>query len=322
MAQLDEAIREELHRHSTTEIPRSDIWREVSRRIVHRSRRRTIRTLAAICLSLAALLAVAAVLVVNLSTGTAQRGKHQVLDPQAGPGGFSIDPSMGLTNGQQVTVSIHGLHPKADVWITMCVGKPHTLEAGDNQCNAPAKTFDLNGLGSATVHFAVNRYLSPGGYEVDCATYQGGCSIALVEVNSLVSGDLIANTEAVTFEKSAPATSNPLEISATPDGPYADGQIVTVAGTGYPSNSMVRVGECPSDTDCGQYFHTIQTSPQGTFTAPVVLQRIYTVEQGDAGGGESPVQINCSEPLRCFLMAEEAAPPYSAASSIPLEFNP
>jgi hypothetical protein len=267
-------------------------------------------------------LLVAAGLIVNnaTETGTPPAKSHQVIDPPAGPGGFSIAPSTDLTDNQQVTVSIHGLHANALVWITMCVGNPRTLQSGDNQCNAPAKTFNLSAQGTASVSFTVSRYLSPGGYEVDCATYQPGCSIALVEVDSVSSHDLIANTEAVTFERTPSAPPNPLRISATPGGPYADGQTISVQGSGFPSGATVRVGECPTNTDCGGYFQTFEATAQGTFTAPVVLHKSYTVEQGNPGGGESPVQIDCTQPLRCFLMAQETSPSYGAASSIPLVF--
>jgi hypothetical protein len=179
---------------------------------------------------------------------------------------------------------------------------------------------NLDAKGAVNVTFTVSRYLSPGGYQVDCATYESGCSVALVEPDSLSSNEIIANTEAVTF-KSTPATPpNPLQISATPNGPYADGQTVTVSGLGFPSSAPVRVGECPTNTDCGDYFQTVESTPLGTFSAVVMLHRTYTVEQGDADGGESSVQIDCSQPLRCFLMAEEPSPPYRGASSIPLTF--
>lgn len=321
MEKLDEAIRGELHRHSTEDTVPDHIWAEVSQRIVRRGRRRTVRRRAALCLSLIVLL-VAAGLIVNLTTdGTAPTERaHPVIDPAAGPGGFSVLPSSDLTNDQPVTVSIHGLHPNALVWITMCVGKPRTLQAGDNQCNAPAKMFNLSAQGTASVSFKVSRYLSPGGYEVDCATYQSGCSIALVEVVSIGSSELIANTESVSFEGSPSVSPNPLQISASPTGPYADGQTVSVSGSGFPAGAAVRVGECPTNTDCGGYFQTVETTSQGTFTTPVPLHSTYTVKQGDAGGGESPALIDCSQPLRCFLMAEDSSPPYRGASSIPLVF--
>jgi hypothetical protein len=145
--------------------------------------------------------------------------------------------------------------------------------------------------------------------------------VALVEPDSIASKDIIANTEAVTFDSTPVAPPNPMQISTEPNGPYADGQTVTVSGTGFPSSAPVRVGECPTNTDCGDYFQTVESTPQGTFNAVVLLHRTYIVEQGDAGGGESPVQIDCSQPLRCFLMAEESSPPYGAASSIPLTFT-
>lgn len=321
MTQLDEAIRSELREPFGAQPAPDHVWGEVSQRVDRRRRRRSLRRRTLIGLGL--VVVAAAALVTSLPTNSGVPNKahtSQVIDPAAGRGGFSVAPSTGLVNDQPVTVSIHGLHPNAAVWLTMCVGRPQNFQAGVNQCNAPAKMVTLGPHGTASVTFTVSRYLSPGGFQVDCATYGPGCSVALVEPDSVATGEIVANTEAVTFERTAPVPPNPLQISAAPSGPYADGQTVTVSGAGFPSSTTVRVGECPTDTDCGGYFQTVESTPQGTFTAVVTLHRTYSVEQGDAGGGESPVQIDCSQTLRCFVMAEEAAAPYSAASSIPLSF--
>ncbi len=324
MAKLDEAIRAELHGVGHDEPAPDLIWDEVSQRVSRRHRRRRIRRWTVAGLSLAVIV-VAASLVASFPTGRGVPNKPhepQVVDPAAGPGGFSVAPSAGLVNNEPVTVSIHGLHSNAVVWITMCVGRPKSFQAGVNQCDTPARMVTLDPRGAARVIFTVRRYLSPGGYRVDCATYESGCSVALVETDSLVSGTIIANTEAVAFKNTPTGPTDPLRISAAPNGPYADGQTVAVSGAGFPSSTPVRVGECPTGTDCGGLFQTVESTPQGTFHAAVVLHRIYTVEQGDSGGGESPVQIDCSQPLRCFLMAEESSPPYGAASSVPLTFAP
>jgi hypothetical protein len=322
MTQLDEVIRTELQGGSRDEPTPDLIWAEVSRRVIRRRHKRSVRRRTGVCLSLVVVL-VAAGLIVGLPTNG--RAPHlgsqpRIIDPPAGPGGFSVVPSAGLVNNQTVTVSIHGLHSNAVVWITMCVGRPKTYQTGVNQCDAPAKMVSLDSHGAASVAFAVSRYLSPGGYQLDCASYKFGCSVALLEPDSLSSGKIIGNTEAVAFEGTPTAPPNPLQISAAPSGPYADGQTITVSGAGFPSSSAVRVAECPTNTDCGDYFQTVESTSQGTFRAAVILHRTYTVEQGDADGGESPVQIDCSQPLRCFLMAEESLPPYKAASSIPLTF--
>jgi hypothetical protein len=322
MAQLDEVIRAELQEVLRDEPAPDLVWDEISQRVDRRRRRRSVRRRTVVGLSLAVVVVAAGLVVSQTINGGVPTRAHepQVVDPAAGPGGFSVVPSDGLVNDQPVTVSIHGLHPETAVWITMCVGRPKTFQAGVNQCNAPAKMVSLDPHGAAAVTFTVSRYLSPGGYEVDCATYESGCSVALVEADSLASGTIIANTEAVRFEATPTAPPNPLQISADPNGPYEDGQAVTVSGAGFPSSAPVRVAECPTNTDCGDYFQTVESTPGGTFSAVVMVHRTYTVEQGDAEGGESPVTIDCSQPLRCFLMAEESLPPYGAASSIPLTF--
>jgi len=99
-----------------------------------------------------------------------------------------------------------------------------------------------------------------------------------------------------------------------PDYPEAVYEIlVQRCGLG-PATQALEIGPC------GDYFQTVESTPQGTFGVVVTVHRTYTVEQGNAGGGESPAQIDCSQPLRCFLVAEESSPPYSSASSMPLTF--
>lgn len=227
----------------------------MSQRVARRRRRRSVRRRTVFGLGLAVVLT-AAGLIVSLPTNRGvpnDAHEPQVFDPAAGPGGFSVAPSEGLVNNQPITVSIHGLHPNAVVWITMCVGRPTSVQAGVNQCNAPAKMISLDPHGAASVAFTVSRYLSPGGYQVDCATYESRCSVALVEADSLASGEIIANTEAVTFESTSTAPPNPLQISVAPNGPYADGQPVTVSGAGFPGSTPIRVRECPTSTDCDDY---------------------------------------------------------------------
>ena len=162
MAHVDEAIRTELHGTLGDEPVPEHIWNEVSQRIARRSRRRSVRRRTVAALTLAVVVVAVGLIVTNNGVPLGRAHKPQVVDPTAGPGGFTVVPSSGLENNEPVTVSIHGLHPNAFVWITMCVGHPRSFQAGVNQCNAPAKTVNLDPQGGASIRFTVNRYLSPG----------------------------------------------------------------------------------------------------------------------------------------------------------------
>jgi Neocarzinostatin family len=321
MPEIDEALRSELQLSSSQRLDETRLWEDVSKRLSRRQHVRRVRR-RALSVGLAVVLLAATAIGLARTQTSPGSPSHPALaiDPKAGSGGFSVTPSQGLLNSQRVRIAIHGLHPDSSIWITMCVGKPLSPEQGTNQCNAPPTMARLNSEGTLDVDFTVERFISLNGFRVDCSTYPSGCSIAVFDPLTLTNGKFVGNTEPVTFGPSPPTPPNPIQMSVSPTSPYEDGQQVTVSGSGFPANSSIHVGECPSNTDCGGFFQTLMASPQGAFSAVVTLHRTYTVEQGTAAGGETPVEIDCSQPLRCFLMAFESASPYAGASSIPLVF--
>jgi hypothetical protein len=328
MSRIDEMLRSQL-RSDEGSTDEETVWVEVGRQLEGRKNaRRKRRVGAVLCATLVVILLAGAGIYLAGSTTSSGSGSHgtKAIDPVLGPGGFTVTPDTDLVNHQYVTISIHGLEPESTIWIVMCVGHPNSVEEAETQCinPAPAKSdmVDLNRRGAARLRFPVERYLSPGGYQVDCATYPSGCSLGIGDPLTFGSGRVTGNIQAVTFKDTLPPPTNPRQISVTPTAPFSDGQTVTLTGTGFPPSSPVRAGECPTNADCGSYFATVETSPEGAFSLSLTLHRTYTVEQGTVGGGEQPVTIDCSQPLRCFVMAEEVVPPYSAASSIPLTFLP
>lgn len=152
-----------------------------------------------------------------------------------------MSPRTGLVDRQRVTISIHGLRPDGVVWVSMCVGRPQRFQDAENQCNVPATIVDLDAKGAAQVRFVVDQYLRPGGFQVDCATYKAGCSIGLVDPTSTASRAVVGNTDAVTFQESAPEPPNPLQMTISPSPPFRDGQVVTVSGMGFAAGSSVRI---------------------------------------------------------------------------------
>jgi hypothetical protein len=109
-------------------------------------------------------------------------------------------------------------------------------------------------------------------------------------------------------------------MTISPNGPFKDGQAVTVAGSGFIANSTVRVGECPND-DCEGRWQTVPITENGSFVVTLSLQQRYIVEVGTSGGGEEPSEIDCAQPYTCFVVAQESTPPYKAPASIPLTFS-
>lgn len=329
MNRIDEILRHQLDSDAQGTPNETAIWADIGQRLDKRRRaRRTRRVGTLLCVAVVLVLS-ASVGVYLAGSGTSPRSGSpapKTIDPLLGPGGFTVTPNTGLVNHQKVTIAIRGLEPESTLWIVMCVGHPTSVQQADTDCLTPAppqaETVDLDQRGAAHLRFSVDRYLSPGGHQIDCATYAAGCSIGLGNPLSFNSPDITGNIEPVTFKDTPPPPPNPLEISVSPAPPFADGQEVTLSGTGFPPGSLVRFAECPTNTDCGPYFQTVEASPTGAFSLSVALHRTYTVEQGTASGGQEPVTIDCGQALRCFLMAEEDGSPYGAASSIPLTFGP
>jgi hypothetical protein len=329
VSQIDELLRNQLRPKVRDSADEAAIWADVGQRIERRQRaRRKRRVGALVCIIVVLVFAAGLGGYLEASTTSPISGSRapRVFDPELGRGGFSVTPNTGLVNHQKVAISIHGLEPESTIWLVMCVGHPASVQQAETHCLAPAppeaEMVDLNKQGAAHIRFTVDRYLAPGGYQIDCATYAGGCSVGLGNPLTFTSAHITGNIEPVTFKHTPASPANPLQTSVSPTAPFFDGQGVTLSGTGFPASSTVRVAECPTNTDCGSYFEDVDTSPEGNFSVPMTLHRTYTIEQGTASGGEEPVTINCGQPLRCFLVAQEDAPPYAAASSIPLVFVP
>jgi hypothetical protein len=328
VGQIDELLRKQLTPDASNAGAEEAIWAQIRQRLGRRQRIRRRRRVGTILCAVFALLLSAGVGIYVAGSRTSPVSGSPAtptIDPVLGPGGFTVTPDTDLVNHQQVTISIHGLKPESTVWVVMCLGRPTSVQQAYADCIAAppqAEMVDLNQRGEARLRFTVDRYLSPGGYQIDCATYAAGCSLGLGVPLSFNSARITANIQPVTFKDTPAPPVDPLRISVSPAAPFADGQDVTLSGTGFPANSTVRVAECPTDTDCGPYFQDVEASPDGTFAVSMTLHRTFTVEQGTATGGEQPVTIDCSQPLRCFLTAEEDAPPYAAASSIPTVFGP
>jgi Neocarzinostatin family len=328
--QIDALVKDRLSTPPGSTTDETAFWTDIGRRLARRQRARRMRRRVGITFFVALVLVFSAGVGLYLAGSTTsltpRSHSPNVFDPQLGRGGFTVTPNTNLVNRQKVTISIRGLEPESTIWLVMCVGHPTSVRQAETQCITPgppqAVMVDLNQRGAAQVRFRVDRYPAPGGDRIDCATYADGCSIGLGNPLTFDSAHVTGNIEPVTFKNTPPPPGNPLRISVAPAAPFTDGQEVTLSGSGFPSNSALRVAECPTNADCGPYFQNVDASTNGSFSVSMTLHRTFTVEQEKASGGLQSVTFDCSQPLRCFLMAEEDAPPYHAASSIPLTFQP
>jgi len=112
-------------------------------------------------------------------------------------------------------------------------------------------------------------------------------------------------------------------LSAEPDTGLADGQTVTVTGTGFSAHAEIGMVECePGATGSGQCdlstLLEVFSDGSGDFTAPYSVTRDLTIP--DPTNPTEPTQIDCAKEA-CFLGAADVAD-YSVAASTSLSFNP
>jgi hypothetical protein len=312
MSDLDERIGAEIHRHqgSVAPVDAAELLRDVSQRVDLLRRRHQVkgRIVAAICalVVLAGITAGVGLSSSQQSTTTKPPAAHNsTIDPKAGKGGFTISPTEHLRNGQHVTVLIHGLEPAESVSVLMCSGVPHTFAVGHLACSSTTQfNATTNDKGSAHLTYTVKQYFTIGwDYQVNCATYPQGCSIAVVDPYNASAPNGTGNIEPVTFAPGATPPASPVSISVTPGAPFTDGEQVVVNGSGFPANVAVRVAECPVNADCSDLWKLVQSSPTGTFSTTISIQQVFTFN-----GNPGPITIDCGQPLSCFIASETNSP--------------
>lgn len=156
--------------------------------------------------------------------------------PAASPTG-SISPAVDLQDGQEVTLTAEGLRPNATFNLQLCEAAPRR-----NCSGLDGSTAITDGAGAlsttVTVHVAI--YGDDG--LTDCGT--AACNVVLsslhgepaVEVPMRFADGVIAPVPRLTID---------------PPGPYTDGQVVEVRGSGFPPGYDLsgNLGQCPADKD-------------------------------------------------------------------------
>ncbi|MFF9043655.1 enediyne antibiotic chromoprotein [Streptomyces parvulus] len=114
------------------------------------------------------------------------------------------------------------------------------------------------------------------------------------------SGLLGAAAVAALAFTAAPASAAPA-VTATPAAGLADGQSVTVAGTGFPAGAEVAVSQCREATTCTDTLARATVGADGTFRTPYTVRRQFTATDWSTGTG-STVTVDCAAQA-CQLVA-------------------
>ncbi|HEX7133578.1 MAG TPA: neocarzinostatin apoprotein domain-containing protein [Iamia sp.] len=186
----------------------------------------------------------------------------------------TFGPTTGLTADQTVTVDARGLRPYAWYRVSQCApAEPHLADVQPWSCDGQTlvgHAADADG----TVHLTtpVHAAIYPPEGRVDCTDTT--CALVVEQEDALrtagateitLAGDVVAPEPRLTLD---------------PPGPYADGQEVTVRGTGFPPGRDLggEIGQCPADRDtryeerCVYDLDPVVVAEDGTLTLTRTLR--------------------------------------------------
>ena len=186
---------------------------------------------------------------------------------------IEVDSTEGLISGQEVEVNAEGLRPNSAVPIRLCL-------PGGEVCDVYSYTdATSDGTGALSQRIRVWSVLYTWQGETLCTVES--CAISVVD-GSLPAGHVEVP---ISFAPGTP-TPNP-RLVLDPPGPYADGQEVTVRGSGFRPGIEISqdLGQCPADKDtrieerCGYDLGlSVVADDEGRFTTTFRLSNslIYT----------------------------------------------
>lgn len=118
------------------------------------------------------------------------------------------------------------------------------------------------------------------------------------------SGLLGAAAVAALAFSAVPASAAPA-LTVTPGSGLADGQSVTVTGTGFAAGTEVAVSQCREATTCTDALATATVDANGGFTATYTVRRQFAATDWSTGTG-TPVTVDCAA-QQCQLVAYQDA---------------
>lgn len=233
-----------------------------------------------------------------VALGGATDGKESVGLP------VKAEPSTGLMDGQEVTVTGTGFPPGVSVGVVMCTkeaGRDHGAR-GVDACNIGhfAQTqSDADGIAVAT--FSVRRLVLLDGHEVDCASEAQRCLIGMGMMSDYdTSGGVL-----VDFDPTVPLP-DPPTTSVEPSTGLVDGQEVTVTVTGLVPGSPVGAVLCSTgDGACIEPPVNHAADDTGLASFRMRAWRAFGVAVWDPG--RQPRNVDCAiEPCHLQIWGEGA----------------
>ena len=181
-------------------------------------------------------------------------------------------PDDGLVDGQEIRLQATGFTPQASVAIVMCAGTDGA-PGGEGSCDVGGYTLaGADEGGAIDLTMSVRRFISTASFgQLDCANPGAFQCVAVVANIADYDESAVAN---LWFDPSVDGVPGPVIEVSRVDG-LADGDTVTVTGSGFPAGGPVVVGQCVVG---GTRFGI-----QGCFSGDAVLAQV----DADAGGAFS-----------------------------------
>jgi hypothetical protein len=121
----------------------------------------------------------------------------------------------------------------------------------------------------------------------------------------LTKAGLLGSAVVAAFAVSAAPASAAAAVTVSPGSGLADGQTVTVTGTGFPAGAQVAVSQCRENTTCTDALTTATVGADGGFTASYTVHKQFKATDWSTGAGTS-VTVDCAT-QQCQLVAYQDA---------------
>lgn len=163
----------------------------------------------------------------------------------------TVEPAVGLQEGDEVAVEGAGFNPGHGVGVVMCLAEARgETNTGVDACDiGQYETATPDGTGHMTARYRVRRVINtPVSGTVDCAERPERCMIAVGQLSDYdVSGGF-----AISFAEGLPPLEHPV-LAVTPSENLRHGDEITVAGTGFtrPADPTNAFGPAPGQIDGG-----------------------------------------------------------------------